>query len=71
MGLIMRIFRYDSTPAPEQMEYAWDEMGGSIGRNVSNDWVLPDAQRFLSGRHAMIRCQDGDYYITDTSTMVC
>jgi type VI secretion system FHA domain protein len=42
--------------------------GGSIGRSVSNDWVLPDPERFVSGRHAAIQFQKGSYYIIDTST---
>jgi type VI secretion system protein len=42
--------------------------GGSIGRSVSNDWVLPDTERFLSGRHASIQFQKGSFFIIDTST---
>ncbi len=42
--------------------------GGSIGRSVSNDWVLPDTERFVSGRHASIQFQKGAFFIIDTST---
>jgi len=42
--------------------------GGSIGRSVSNDWVLPDTERFVSGRHASIQFQKGSFFIIDTST---
>jgi predicted component of type VI protein secretion system len=42
--------------------------GGSIGRALDNDWVLPDMQRFLSGRHARIHFRQGAYYLEDTST---
>jgi len=41
--------------------------GGTIGRNADNDWVLPDPNRYISGRHALIDCQGGAYYIVDTS----
>jgi len=42
--------------------------GGSIGRAPDNDWVLPDPDRYISGRHAAIDYRDGAYYLRDTST---
>jgi type VI secretion system protein len=42
--------------------------GGTIGRSLESDWVLPDGQRFLSSRHASIDYRSGSYYIIDTST---
>ncbi len=41
--------------------------GGTIGRSLDNDWALPDAQRYLSARHAMIDCQGSAFYLLDTS----
>ena len=41
--------------------------GGTIGRNGDNDWVLPDPNRYISGRHAMIDFQGSAYYLVDTS----
>lgn len=41
--------------------------GGTIGRNPDNDWVLPDPNRYISGRHALIDFQGGAYYLVDTS----
>ena len=41
--------------------------GGTIGRSPSCDWVLPDTNRYLSGRHAVLDYQGGTYYIIDTS----
>jgi len=46
----------------------FDERGGSIGRVNSNDWVLPDAEKLVSTRHAQIRCVDGAFFIEDAST---
>ena len=40
--------------------------GGTIGRSVDNDWVLPD--RYISARHAVIHWRNGQYLIEDTST---
>jgi predicted component of type VI protein secretion system len=42
--------------------------GGTIGRAVDNDWVLPDPDKFVSGKHATIDCKAGIYYIVDIST---
>ncbi|MDH5326812.1 MAG: type VI secretion system-associated FHA domain protein TagH [Gammaproteobacteria bacterium] len=44
------------------------EQGGTIGRTRTCDWVLVDASRFISGKHATISQQNGHYQITDTST---
>ena len=46
----------------------FDERGGSIGRLDSNDWALPDAERFVSSRHAVVRFQDGAFCLEDVST---
>ena len=42
--------------------------GGTIGRSLESDWVLPDGQRYISSRHASIDFRSGSYYIVDTST---
>lgn len=42
--------------------------GGTIGRSLESDWVLPDSQRYISSRHASIDYRSGSYYIVDTST---
>jgi type VI secretion system protein len=42
--------------------------GGTIGRSLESDWVLPDGQRYISSRHASIDYRSGSYYIVDTST---
>lgn len=44
------------------------QSGGTMGRSLESDWVLPDSQRFLSSRHASIDFRSGSYYIIDTST---
>ena len=44
------------------------EEGGTIGRSLQNDWILPDPDRFISGRHATIDFKGGIYYLVDTST---
>jgi len=44
------------------------EKGGTIGRSLQNDWILPDPDRFISARHASVDYQGGIYYLIDTST---
>ena len=44
------------------------EEGGSIGRSLQNDWILPDPDRYISGRHATIDFKGGIYYLVDTSS---
>ena len=44
------------------------ENGGTIGRALGNDWILPDPDKFISGRHATVDYQSGAYYLADVST---
>lgn len=44
------------------------ENGGTIGRALENDWILPDPDKFISGRHATVDYQSGAYYLADVST---
>lgn len=42
--------------------------GGVIGRDEACDWVIADAQRHVSKRHALITCQEGAFFLTDISS---
>ncbi len=44
------------------------EDGGTIGRSLHNDWILPDPDRYISGKHAAIDFRGGIYYMTDLSS---
>jgi predicted component of type VI protein secretion system len=46
----------------------YHESGGTIGRALQNDWILPDPDRFISSRHATIDFKGGIYYLADTSS---
>jgi type VI secretion system protein ImpI len=46
----------------------FDDTGGTIGRAFENDWILPDPDKYVSGRHATIDCKGGAYYLADTSS---
>ena len=42
--------------------------GGTIGRSLQNDWILPDTDKYISGKHATIDCRAGAFYLADVST---
>ncbi|MEO1248022.1 MAG: type VI secretion system-associated FHA domain protein TagH [Pseudomonadota bacterium] len=44
------------------------DKGGTIGRALENDWILPDPDRYISGRHATIDVKGGSYFLADTSS---
>ena len=44
------------------------DKGGTIGRALENDWILPDPDRYISGRHATIDVKGGAYFLADTSS---
>ena len=46
--------------------HVFSSSGGVIGRVKTSDWVL--AHTKVSGRHAVVTCIDGVFYIEDTST---
>lgn len=46
----------------------FDADGGTIGRGLQNDWILPDPDRYISGRHATIDCRSGSWYLVDVSS---
>ena len=42
--------------------------GGTIGRAFENDWILPDPDKYISGRHATVDYKGGAYFLADTSS---
>ena len=42
--------------------------GATLGRGEGNTWVLPDAQQVLSQQHCRVFYEQGEWYVTDTST---
>lgn len=52
----------------EDHTHTFREDGGTIGRALRNDWILPDADKYISGNHATIDYQSGAFYLADIST---
>jgi type VI secretion system protein len=42
--------------------------GGTIGRSTDNAWILPDPDRYLSGKHIRIDFRAGSYVLVDVSS---
>jgi type VI secretion system FHA domain protein len=68
MGLCLEIVSHHRNGLGEIRKKEFGLEGGTIGRSLSNDWALPDKNRYLSAKHAAIDYRSGSYYIIDTST---
>ena len=68
MPLQLKITSDHSDILGDDDERVFLEDGGTIGRSLENDWILPDPDRFISGKHATIDFQAGAYYLADVSS---
>jgi type VI secretion system protein len=68
LTLILEVNLIAGAAPTQPISASFSEQGGSIGRRDDNDWVLPDPERFISGRHAVISFDDGRFFITDVSS---
>jgi len=68
MPLQLQIVSEHEDMLAEDATRVFGEDGGTIGRSLESDWILPDPQRYLSGKHATIDFQSGAYYLADVST---
>jgi type VI secretion system protein len=68
MALRLQIVSRHRQGLGERSSMEFGRNGGTIGRSLESDWVLPDSLRYLSSRHASIDYRSGSYYIVDTST---
>jgi len=68
MPLQLEIVSKHEDMLEEESTRVFGEDGGTIGRSLESDWILPDPQRYLSGKHATIDFRSGAYYLADVST---
>ncbi|PKM29085.1 MAG: type VI secretion system-associated FHA domain protein TagH [Gammaproteobacteria bacterium HGW-Gammaproteobacteria-11] len=64
---------FDMVSAPQQIpgmaaSKTFRHAGGIIGRSDDCDWVIPDRNRVISGRHALVSYDNGAFFLTDTSS---
>jgi type VI secretion system FHA domain protein len=69
MALRLRVVSEHSTRlGPLATTKVFGVHGGSIGRGPDNEWILPDPDRYLSGKHARVDFRAGTYVLVDTSS---
>lgn len=68
MKITLTVTQVAGTTPSQPLSVTFDEQGGTIGRRDENDWVLPDPERFISGRHAQVDFSEGAFHLTDVSS---
>jgi len=68
MALRLKIVSDNAASAGPHPRCTFGVNGGRIGRHDSNDWVLKDPDRYVSGRHAEVEHRGGIWWLRDTST---
>jgi len=68
MALRLRVVSEHSTRLGPRATKVFGVHGGTIGRSSDNEWILPDPERYLSGKHARVDFRAGTYVLIDTSS---
>jgi type VI secretion system protein len=68
MALRLRVVSEHATRLGELSTKVFGVHGGTIGRSLDNEWILPDPERYLSGKHVRVDFRAGNYVLVDTSS---
>lgn len=68
MELILEITSEERHRLGDSATKCFQAVGGVIGRHPDCDWQILDEKRHLSGRHAVVSCEEDGFHITDIST---
>jgi len=68
MALRLRVVSEHAGRLGNQASKVFSVHGGTIGRGNDNAWILPDPERYLSGKHARVDFRAGTYLLVDTSS---
>ena len=69
MDLFLEIISHQRHSMTEkQSQFVFKAAGGSIGRNQSNNWIIEDPERLISGQHASVYFESDHFIIIDNST---
>src|SRR5271168_48735 len=68
MALRLRVVSEHAIRLGETSTKVFGVHGGTIGRATDNEWILPDPERYLSGKHARVDFRAGNYVLVDTSS---
>lgn len=67
MPVKLSVISYKGLPLPKELTAEFNQLGGTIGRKSGNTLVLADAENFVSGHHADVLFENGQYFIRDGS----
>jgi type VI secretion system protein len=68
MALRLRVVSEHSTRLGTLATKVFGVHGGTVGRATDNEWILPDPERYLSGKHMRVDFRAGAYVLVDTSS---
>jgi predicted component of type VI protein secretion system len=68
MALVLKVLGEQKELLGDDYIREFGEDGGTIGRSLHSDWILPDPDRYVSGKHATIDYRSGAYYLADISS---
>src|SRR5271156_5335443 len=68
MALRLRVVSDHANRLGDQSTKVFGVHGGTLGRATDNEWILPDPERYLSGKHARVDFRAGNYVLVDTSS---
>lgn len=68
MPIRLTVISYKGSALPQALTAEFGQQGGNIGRKADNTLVLADPEQYLSGHHARITFDNGQYCLCDTST---
>ncbi len=68
MGLVLKITSEHRELLGDDCEREFSEQGGTIGRSLHSNWILPDPDHYISAKHATVDFQGGAYYLADISS---
>lgn len=66
--LRLEVVAHGGQAPAQKLACIFEQKGGSLGRSMDNDLVLPDAEGVVSRVHAAIVFHDGAYFLVDKST---
>jgi len=68
MALTIQVLSYNDRAPENALSMTVNESGCTIGRAKNSGFILPDAERIISHKHATIQFENGSYYLIDNST---
>lgn len=66
--MLIRVLSHGGQPMPAPSSARFDAAGGYIGRGLDCTLVLPDPQRLMSRRHALVSWREGRFFIRQLGT---